>query len=122
MIGSNHTTNEENYLLQKFTRQILKTSNIDHHRTGDLLGLLAALRGRKNTLATTADLSTTKAALIVDADLSQEHPLLAYLLRTNWPLEQSQGLGRHAGAGSRRQLRHRPSAPRLAKSSKRSIN
>jgi NADH-quinone oxidoreductase subunit G len=83
VIGSNHTTNEENYLLQKFTRQILKTSNIDHHRTGDLLGLLAALRGRKNTLATTADLSTTKAALVVDADLSQEHPLLAYLLRTN---------------------------------------
>jgi NADH-quinone oxidoreductase subunit G len=89
VIGSNHTTNEENYLLQKFTRQILKTSNIDHHRTGDLLGLLAALRGRKNTLATTADLSTTKAALIVDADLSQEHPLLAYLLRTNWRLNKA---------------------------------
>ncbi len=83
VIGSNHTTNEENYLLQKFTRQVLKTSNIDHHRTGDLLGLLAALRGRKNTLATTADLSTTKAALVIDADLSQEHPLLSYLLRTN---------------------------------------
>jgi NADH-quinone oxidoreductase subunit G len=89
VIGSNHTTNEENYLLQKFTRQILKTSNIDHHRTGDLLGLLSALRGRKNTLATTADLSTTKAALIVDADLSQEHPLLAYLLRTNWRLNKA---------------------------------
>jgi NADH-quinone oxidoreductase subunit G len=89
VIGSNHTTNEENYLLQKFTRQILKTSNIDHHRTGDLLGLLSALRGRKNTLATTTDLSTTKAALIVDADLSQEHPLLAYLLRTNWRLNKA---------------------------------
>jgi NADH-quinone oxidoreductase subunit G len=83
VIGSNHTSNEENYLLQKFTRQILKTSNIDHHRTGDLLGLLSALRGRKNALATTADLSTMKAALVIDSDLSQEHPLLAYLLRTN---------------------------------------
>ena len=40
-------------------------------------------RGRKNTLAATADLSTTKAALVINADLSQEHPLLAYLLRTN---------------------------------------
>ena len=89
VIGSNHTTNEENYLLQKFTRQILKTSNIDHHRTGDLLGLLAALRGRKNTLAMAGDLSTAKAALIVDADLSQEHPLLAYLLRTNWRLNKA---------------------------------
>jgi NADH-quinone oxidoreductase subunit G len=89
VIGSNHTTNEENYLLQKFTRQILKTSNIDHHRTGDLLGLLAALRGRKNSLAVTADLSTTKAALVVDSDLSQEHPLIAYLLRTNWRLNKA---------------------------------
>jgi NADH-quinone oxidoreductase subunit G len=89
VIGSNHTTNEENYLLQKFTRQALKTSNIDHHRTGDLLGLLSALRGRKNALATTADLSTTKAALVVDSDLSQEHPLLAYLLRTNWRLNKA---------------------------------
>jgi NADH-quinone oxidoreductase subunit G len=89
VIGSNHTTNEESYLLQKFTRQVLKTSNIDHHRTGDLLGLLAALRGRKNALAATADLSTTKAALVVDSDLSQEHPLLAYLLRTNWRLNKA---------------------------------
>jgi len=89
VIGSNHTTNEENYLLQKFTRQVLKTSNIDHHRTGDLLGLLAALRGRKNALAATADLSTIKAALVVDSDLSQEHPLLAYLLRTNWRLNKA---------------------------------
>ncbi len=83
VIGSNHLSNEESYLLQKFTRQVLKTSNIDHHRTGDLLGLLAALRGRKNALATTADLSNTKAALVIDSDLSQEHPLIAYLLRTN---------------------------------------
>jgi NADH-quinone oxidoreductase subunit G len=89
VIGSNHTTNEENYLLQKFTRQILKTSNLDHHRTGDLLGLLAALRGRKNSLATAGDLSTAKAFLVLDADLSQEHPLLAYLLRTNWRLNKA---------------------------------
>ena len=32
IIGSNHTTNEENYLLQKFARNVLGTSNIDHHR------------------------------------------------------------------------------------------
>ncbi|HEY6989160.1 MAG TPA: NADH-quinone oxidoreductase subunit NuoG [Bryobacteraceae bacterium] len=89
IIGSNHTTNEENYLLQKFARQILHTSNIDHHRTGDVVTLLDALRGRANALASTADLSTTKAALIVDSDMAQEHPLLAYQLRANWRLNKA---------------------------------
>src|SRR3954466_16396136 len=35
VIGSNRTTNEENYLLQKFARTVLNTNNIDHHRTAD---------------------------------------------------------------------------------------
>ena len=43
VIGSNHTTNEENFYLQKFARQVLGTNNIDHHRTGDLATLLDAL-------------------------------------------------------------------------------
>ena len=58
VIGSNHTTNEENFLLQKFARQVLRTSNIDHHRTGDVATLVRALHGRTNALATTADLYT----------------------------------------------------------------
>src|SRR5215813_5203990 len=29
--GSNHTTNEENFYLQKFARRVLGTNNIDHH-------------------------------------------------------------------------------------------
>ena len=43
VVGSNHTTNEENYLLQKFAREVLGTNNIDHHRTGDIATLLDAL-------------------------------------------------------------------------------
>src|SRR5215467_4944709 len=31
VIGSNHTTNEENFYLKKFATEILKTPNIDHH-------------------------------------------------------------------------------------------
>ncbi len=84
VIGSNHTTNEENYLLQKFARQVLRTSNIDHHRTGDVATLLDALHGRTNALATTADVYNTKSALIIDSDLAQEQPLLAFQLRANW--------------------------------------
>ena len=45
VIGSNHTTNEENFYLQKFAREGLGTNNIDHHRTGDVVTLLDALSG-----------------------------------------------------------------------------
>ena len=84
VIGSNHTTNEENYWLQKFAREALGTNNIDHQRTGDVPTLLDALSGRTNALATVEDLYTTKGALVIGADLSQQQPLLAYKLRANW--------------------------------------
>jgi NADH-quinone oxidoreductase subunit G len=84
VIGSNHTSNEENYLLQKFARQALRTSNIDHHRTGDVATLIDALAGRKDALASTTDLYTTKAALVIDSDLAQEQPFIAFQLRANW--------------------------------------
>ena len=83
VIGSNHTTNEENFFLQKFARQGLGTKNIDHHRTGDLATLFDALSGRKDVLATAADLYTAKAVVVVGADLSQQHPLLANQIRAN---------------------------------------
>ena len=84
VIGSNHTTNEENFLLQKFVRQTLGTSNIDHHRTGDVASMVDALVGKTGMMATMADLYSTKAALIIGSDLAQEHPLIAYQLRANW--------------------------------------
>jgi len=84
VIGSNHTTNEENYFLAKMARQGLHTENIDHHRTGDLASLFDALSGKKDALATTADLYSAKAILIAGADLSQQHPFLAYQARANF--------------------------------------
>ncbi len=84
IIGSNHTTNEENYFLQKFAREILGTNNIDHHRTGDVAALMNALSGRTNALATVEDLYRMKASLVIAADLAQQHPLLAFQLRANW--------------------------------------
>lgn len=84
VIGSTRTTNEENYYLQKFARLGLRTNNIDHHRTGDLVTLIDALAGRQDALATVEDLYTCDAALILGADLAQQHPLLATQLRANW--------------------------------------
>ncbi|MGD1095098.1 MAG: NADH-quinone oxidoreductase subunit NuoG [Bryobacteraceae bacterium] len=83
IIGSNHTTNEENFFLAKFARQGLGTQNIDHHRTGDLATLFDALSGREGALATTADLYNAHAVLIVGTDLSQQHPFLAFQARAN---------------------------------------
>jgi NADH-quinone oxidoreductase subunit G len=84
VIGSNHTSNEENYLLQKFARQVLGTNNIDHHRTGDLATLLDALSGKENALATTADLYDRKAFLIIGADLAQQQPFLSFQIRASY--------------------------------------
>jgi NADH-quinone oxidoreductase subunit G len=84
VIGSNHTTNEENFYLQKFAREVLRTNNIDHHRTGDVVTLLDALSGKEGKLATVADLYERKAMLVVGADLALEHPLLSFQMRANY--------------------------------------
>ncbi|MEO8591833.1 MAG: NADH-quinone oxidoreductase subunit NuoG [Candidatus Solibacter sp.] len=84
VIGSNHTSNEENFYLQKFARQVLKTNNIDHHRTGDVVTLLDSLSGKNAKLATVADLYSSKAVLVLGADLALEHPLLSWQIRANY--------------------------------------
>ena len=45
-IGSNRTSNEENYLFQRLARATFGTNNIDHHRTADYTGLVTALGDR----------------------------------------------------------------------------
>jgi NADH-quinone oxidoreductase subunit G len=84
VIGSNHTTNEENYYLQRLAREGLGTNNIDHHRTGDVVTLIDALSGHKDALATMADLYSAKALLVVGSDLALQHPLLSFQIRANY--------------------------------------
>jgi NADH-quinone oxidoreductase subunit G len=84
VIGSNHTTNEENYYLRKFARQVLGTGNIDHQRTGDVPALLDALSGKTGKLAATADLYQKPAVLVIGADLAIEHPFLSFQIRANY--------------------------------------
>ncbi len=72
VIGSNHTTNEENYLLNRFARVTLGTNNLDHHRTADYAGLAAALGpNAKNSLATMADVYNASAILLIGNDVTQ---------------------------------------------------
>ncbi|MFZ0523110.1 MAG: NADH-quinone oxidoreductase subunit NuoG [Candidatus Acidiferrales bacterium] len=83
VIGSNHTTNEENYLLNRFARATLGTNNIDHHRTADYAGLAAALGPRyKDSLATMDDVSTAQTILLIGNDVANQNPLVAWQIRT----------------------------------------
>jgi NADH-quinone oxidoreductase subunit G len=83
VIGSTRTTNEEAYLLSKFARVVLKTNNVDHHRTADFPAFAAALRGKENATATMADVFTAPAILLIGNDPTEQHPLLAYQIRNN---------------------------------------
>src|SRR5271170_2802322 len=83
VIGSNRTTNEENYLLQKFARTVLGTNNIDHHRTTDYAAFSKALKGKPGLTASLADTGTAPAILLIGNDPTEQHPMLAWNLRTN---------------------------------------
>jgi NADH-quinone oxidoreductase subunit G len=83
VIGSTRTTNEENYLLQKFARVVLGTNNIDHHRTGDFPAFAAALQGKANSTASMRDVYEAPAVLLIGNNPTDEHPLLAWQIRNN---------------------------------------
>jgi NADH-quinone oxidoreductase subunit G len=83
VVGATRTTNEEAYLLSKFARVVLKTNNVDHHRTADFPALAAALRGKPDATASMADVFTAPAILLIGNDPTEQHPLLAWQIRNN---------------------------------------
>jgi NADH-quinone oxidoreductase subunit G len=89
VVGSTRTTNEEAYLLSKFSRVVLKTNNIDHHRTADFSALAGQLRGKTGATASMTDVFTAPAILLIGNDPTEQHPLLAYQIRNNVRLHQA---------------------------------
>jgi NADH-quinone oxidoreductase subunit G len=89
VIGSTRTTNEENYLLQKFARAVLRTNNIDHHRTADYPALAAALKNTNVKTATMRDVFTAGSILLIGNNPTDQHPLLAYNIRNNTRLNKA---------------------------------
>jgi NADH-quinone oxidoreductase subunit G len=88
VIGSNRTTNEENYLLQKFARTVLRTNNIDHHRTADFVTLAASIGsstgpGGKTRYASQHCIEKAAALLFIGGDPTNQAPLTAWNARTN---------------------------------------
>ena len=83
VIGSTRITNEEAYLLQKTARKTLGTNNIDHHRTTDYVRFTRAMAGQSHRMASVADAGSAKAIFVLGNDPTEQHPLLAWNLRTN---------------------------------------
>ena len=82
-IGSNRTSNEENYLLQRLARATFGTNNIDHHRTADYAGLITALGERAaDSLLTMEQLYQSKAVLVIGNDPTNQNPLVAWQIRS----------------------------------------
>ncbi len=83
VIGSNRTTNEENYLLGRFARTVLGTNNLDHHRTADFPSLVGALTAAQadGRYATIEDIGEASSLLLVGNDPTHQHPLIAYQIR-----------------------------------------
>src|SRR5439155_21155522 len=82
-IGSNRTSNEENYLFQRLARVTVGTNNVDHHRTADYTGLLAALgENAKDSLLTMEQLYKSKAVLLIGNDPTNQNPFVAWQIRS----------------------------------------
>jgi NADH-quinone oxidoreductase subunit G len=82
-IGSNRTSNEENYLLQRMARATFGTNNIDHHRTADYTGLVTALGERAgDSLLTMEQLYESKAVLLIGNDPTNQNPLVGWQIRS----------------------------------------
>ena len=82
-IGSNRTSNEENYLLQRMARATFGTNNIDHHRTADYTGLVTALgEHATDSMLTMEQLYEAKAVLLIGNDPTDQNPLVAWQIRT----------------------------------------
>src|SRR5689334_15892708 len=89
VVGSSRITNEEAYLLSKFARVVLKTNNVDHHRTADFPALAAALSGKPDLTATMREVYDAPAILLIGNNPTERHPLLAWQIRNNVRLHRS---------------------------------
>jgi NADH-quinone oxidoreductase subunit G len=83
-IGSNRTSNEENYLFQRLARATFGTNNVDHHRTIDYSGLFTALGDRAADASLTMEqLYKSKAVLVIGNDPTNQNPLIAWQIRSS---------------------------------------
>lgn len=79
-VASPRATNEENYLLQKFTRAVMGSNNIDHPDSTCDAEAVASLRDTLGVGAMTdgfRELRDSRCILVYGSDLTWEHPVAA---------------------------------------------
>lgn len=85
LFSSAKCTNEENYLMQKFARQVIGTHNIDHCarlcHSSTVAGLAASFGSgaMSNTLADIAE--QAQAILVIGSNTTEQHPVFGSMLR-----------------------------------------
>ena len=85
VLSSAKCTNEENYLMQKFARQVLGTNNVDHCarlcHSSTVAGLAMAMGSgaMSNSMADIA--RDAKAILIIGSNTTEQHPVFGTMLR-----------------------------------------
>jgi formate dehydrogenase alpha subunit len=84
VFGSSKCTNEENYLLQRFTRGVLGTNNIDSgsrlYGAASRVGLGMSL-GYAGTSGTIGSLEKSRAIMLIGADPEISAPAVAYAIK-----------------------------------------
>jgi formate dehydrogenase alpha subunit len=84
VLGSSKCTNEDNYVLQRFTRTVLGTNNIDNgarlYSSASRAGLGSSL-GFSGTTNYLSDLEQTDLVLVVGADPDCSAPVVSYAIK-----------------------------------------
>jgi formate dehydrogenase alpha subunit len=78
-LSSARVSNEENYLMQKFARAVLKTPNVDHCARLCHASTVVGLAGTFGSGAMTqsiADIAQAKSILIIGSNTFEQHPLI----------------------------------------------
>ena len=85
VLSSAKCTNEENYLMQKFARQILGTNNVDHCarlcHSSTVAGLAMAMGSGAMSNSMDDIAANAKAILIIGSNTTEQHPVFGAMLR-----------------------------------------
>lgn len=85
MLTSAKCTNEENYLMNKFARQVIGTNNIDHCarlcHSSTVAGLATTLGSGAMTNSMDDIVNASKAMLIIGSNTTEQHPVFGAMIR-----------------------------------------
>ncbi|RLB09869.1 MAG: formate dehydrogenase subunit alpha [Deltaproteobacteria bacterium] len=84
VLGSAKLTNEENFLIQKFSRLVLKTNNVDHcarlchSPTGVALSMSLEYSAMTNSIS---DVEEAKTIVVIGANPTENHPIIGLKIK-----------------------------------------